>query len=160
MYFTVSVIFKEFDFSELKLEDLIHFSEIRIDSIDLLEDWIRYRRLEDIASNLGLGKFMLAIKNENIGDFTFKDLFQKRFFTLWLDKIYKNEPLLFDFDADAMNTDVTSFRKLDVKSNQLNVLRIKERLESNRNHAINSLAFRRELQIIQAEIGKKKDTIR
>lgn len=156
LYFTVSFIFKEIDFSELKLKDLIQFTEIRIDSIDLLEDWIRYRRLEGRAYNLGLGKFMLAIKNENIGDFTFKDLFQKRFFTLWLDQIYKNEPLLFDFDAEAMNTDVTSFRKLDVTSNQLNVLRIKERLESNRNHAINSLAFRRELQIIQAEIGKKK----
>ncbi|OZQ62773.1 hypothetical protein CA600_21150 [Paenibacillus sp. VTT E-133280] len=156
LYFTVSVIFKELDFSELKLVELIHFSEVRIDSIDLLEDWIRYRRLEDHASNLGLDKFMLAIKNESIGDFTFKDLFQKRFFTLWLDQIYKNEPLLFDFDAEEMNTDVTTFRKLDVKSNQLNVHRIKERLESNRNHAVNSLAFRRELQIIQAEIGKKK----
>lgn len=156
LYFTISVIFKEADFSELNLDKLISFSDLRIDSIDLLEDWIRYQRLEKSASSLGLSHFMLAIKKENIGDFSFKDLFQKRFFKLWLDQVYKQEPLFYEFDADALNTDITTFRKLDKSSNQLNVQRIKEKLELNRDQAINSLAYRRELQTMQAEIGKKK----
>lgn len=156
LYFTISAIFKETDFTELDLTELISFSDLRINSVDLLEDWIRYQRLEKYATNIGLSQFILAIKKENIGEFPFKDLFQKRFFKLWLDQIYKQEPLLYEFDADAMNTDVTTFRKLDKSSNQLNVQRIKEKLELNRDHAINSLAYRRELQTMQAEIGKKK----
>lgn len=156
LYFISSLLFTASDFSDMKLEELIRFAEERIDSIDLLEDWIRYRRLEEQASSLGLNKFILAIKDEDIGEYAFIDVFKKRYFTLWLDQIYKQESLLFEFDASTMNTDVTTFRKLDRNSNQLNVQRIKEKLESNRDHAINSLSHRRELQIIQAEIGKKK----
>lgn len=155
LYFTISVIFKT-DFSNIALSELMDFAEVRLGAIDLLEDWIRYQRLEKQASDKGLSQFMLAIKKEKIGSHKFKDLFQKRFFKLWLDQIYKQEPLLFEFDADVMNGDVLSFRELDKTSNGLNVHRIKEKLESNRNHAINSLAYRRELSTIQAEIGKKK----
>lgn len=155
LYFTISVIFIT-DFSLVSLSELSSFTDIRLGAIDLLEDWIRYQRLEKHADSMGLNRFMLAIKKEEIGDHTFKNLFQKRFFKLWLDQIYIKEPMLYEFDADAMNTDVTTFRKLDRNSNGLNVNRIKEKLESNRNHAINALAYRRELQIIQAEIGKKK----
>lgn len=156
LYFSISIIFNNVDFSDLDLTELISFTELRLDSIDLLEDWIRYKRMEKNATDLGLGHFLSAIKKVSIGDFSFKNLFQKRFFKLWLDQIYKKEPLLYEFDADAMNIDITSFRKLDRSSNQMNVQRIKERLESNRDHAINSLAYRRELQVMQSEIGKKK----
>jgi superfamily I DNA and/or RNA helicase/very-short-patch-repair endonuclease len=156
LYFSISIIFKDNDYSNLVLSELISFSDLRLGSIDLLEDWIRYKRLEKRGIDLGLGHFMSAIKMKKIEDFSFKELFQKRFFKLWLDQVYKMEPLLYEFDADAMNTDVTAFRKLDKSSNQFNVQRINERLESNRDHAINSLAYRRELQVMQAEIGKKK----
>ncbi|MCP3776175.1 DUF4011 domain-containing protein [Paenibacillus sp. MZ04-78.2] len=154
-YFTISVIFKT-DFSSVALNELVEFTEIRLGAIDLLEDWIRYQRLEKHATTMGLNQFMLAIRKEKIGEHTFKDMFQKRFFKLWLDQIYKQEPELYEFDADVMDTDVTTFRKLDQTSNQLNVHRIKEKLETNRNQAIRALAYRRELQIMQAEIGKKK----
>lgn len=155
MYFTISVVFNT-DFPSITLSDLVEFTEVRIGAIDLLEDWIRYQRLEKHAGAMGMSQFMQEIKKENIGKHSFKDLFQKRYFKLWLDQVYKQEPLLYEFDADVMDADVTTFRKLDQTSNQLNVHRIKERLESTRNQAIHALAYRRELQIMQAEIGKKK----
>ncbi len=55
-----------------------------------------------------------------------------------------------------MNQDVSDFRELDTSSNKLNVHRIREKLDENRSQAINSLAYRRELNTIQVEIGKKK----
>lgn len=155
MYFSISVIFIA-DYSNIAIGDFLEFAEMRLGAIDLLEDWIRYQRLEKHATAIGLSDFMRAIKYDKIGEHSFKDLFQKRFFKLWLDQIYKQEPLLFEFDADVMDEDVLTFRKLDRNSNQFNVSRIKEKLEVNRNQAINSLAYRREFQTMQAEIGKKK----
>ncbi|GAA3409725.1 DUF4011 domain-containing protein [Paenibacillus hodogayensis] len=154
-YFAISVIFKA-DFSNITLNEFVEFTEVRLGAIDLLEDWVRHQRIEKHAASMGLSQFILAIKKEKNGEHSFKDLFQKRFFKLWLDHIYQQEPLLFEFDADIMDTDVMTFRKLDRTSNQLNVHRIKEKLEKNRSQAINALAYRRELHIIQAEIGKKK----
>jgi len=155
MFFSISVIFKP-DFSDISLSELVHFAEVRLDTIDLLEDWIRCQRLEKQAADNGLGQFMLAIKGEKIGEYMLKDIFQKRFFKLWLDQIYKQEPLLYEFDANVMNGDIMTFRELDKTSNEINVQRIKERLEASRSHAINSMAYRREHTTIRGEIGKKK----
>ncbi|MGC5776650.1 DUF4011 domain-containing protein [Paenibacillus pabuli] len=155
IYFTISDIF-DADFANIPLNEFVKFADIRLGAIDLLEDWIRYQRLGKQAAAIGLSQFMVAIKKEKIGEHAFRDIFLKRFYKIWLDQIYKQEPLLYEFDADVMDTDVTTFRKLDRTSNELNANRIKEKLESNRNHAINVLAYRRELQIMQAEIGKKK----
>ncbi len=91
IYFTISVIFKA-NFSSIALSELIHFAEMRLSAIDLLEDWIRYQRLEKQATDNGLNQFMLAIKQEEIGEYKFKDLFQKRFFLSsgWIKFINKN----------------------------------------------------------------------
>lgn len=155
VFFSISVIFK-IDFSSIALSELVHFAEVRLGAIDLLEDWVRYQRLEKQAADNGLSQFMLAIKEANIGEYKFKDIFRKRFFKLWLDQIYKQEPLLYDFDANEMNEDVSTFRTLDKSINELNVQRIKEKLEENRTQAMNSLAYRRELTTLRGEIGKKK----
>lgn len=158
-YFDSSVIFEKASFLELDITALLQFTEARIQSIDLLEEWIKYQRLESSAQELGMGEFIEEIRKQNIGGFSLRDLFQKRFTKLWLDQIYRNEPLLYEFDAEQMNDEVATFRQLDRSINASNVQRIIDNLESSREEAIQSPELREALQMMRKEIGKKQGNI-
>jgi len=144
------------DIQNQRIEDIMQWMNYKIDNIDKLEGWIRYLRFQDRLIDAGLSSFLKVLLDELPSKGKFLDLFEKRFYRSWLDSIYQNEPLLYDFDADKFNDKIFQFRSNDIKSFGMNVRRIQEKLESSRGHALQSLSFRRELTILQHEIGKKK----
>lgn len=141
--------------AELSWEMLNNYANSRLPHLDLMENWIRYRNLQKQAYESGLGDFVDQAMSES-SEYPLKDLFQKRLFKQWLDCVYEQEDLLAEFDAHQAGEDLKQFRKLDSGSQNLNVIRIKEKLESEREHALSAPAFLREKQLVLHEIGKKK----
>ncbi|MFP5111379.1 DUF4011 domain-containing protein [Bacillaceae bacterium C204] len=128
----------------------------RIQSIEQLEEWIRYQRLEKRIRDSQLSSFLEHLENEKPTNGTFVQLFQKRFYRKWLDQIYQDEEILYDFDAERANGTILEFRESDLKSLDQNAMRVQEILEQKRKHAIDSLTYRREQGVLLHEIGKKK----
>lgn len=130
--------------------------EKRVGSIELLEEWIRYQRLEKRMEEAKLSSFLKHLQEEKPSKGTFLELFQKRLYRKWLDRIYQQEEILYDFEVDKINEAITNFRDFDRKSLHSNAKRIQEKLENSRKHATESLAYRKELSVLLHEIGKKK----
>jgi very-short-patch-repair endonuclease len=128
----------------------------RIQSIEQLEEWIRYQRLEKRIRDSQLSSFIEHLENKKPSNGTFVQLFQKRFYRKWLDQIYQDEEILYDFDVERVNGTIFEFRESDIKSLDQNGMRVQEILEQKRKHAIDSLNFRREQGVLLHEIGKKK----
>ncbi|GAE46178.1 superfamily I DNA and RNA helicases and helicase subunits [Mesobacillus boroniphilus JCM 21738] len=128
----------------------------RIQSIEQLEEWIRYQRLEMRIRDSQLSSFLEHLENEKPSNGTFVQLFQKRFYRKWLDQIYQDEETLYDFDAERANGTILEYRESDEKSLDQNAMRVQEILEQKRKHAIDSLTYRREQGVLLHEIGKKK----
>jgi very-short-patch-repair endonuclease len=128
----------------------------RVQLMEQLEEWIRYQRLEKKLREAQLSSFLehLEIQKPSSGSFT--ELFQKRFYRKWLDQIYQDEEILYDFDAERADETIFDFRNSDLKSLGQNAMRVQEILEQKRKHAIDSLTYRRELGVLLHEIGKKK----
>ncbi|MCM3572505.1 DUF4011 domain-containing protein [Mesobacillus subterraneus] len=129
---------------------------VRIQSLEQLEEWIRYQRLEKRIRDSQLSSFLEYLENEKPSNGTFVQLFQKRFYRKWLDQIYQDEEILYDFDAERANGTILDYRESDVKSLDQNAMRVQEILEQKRKHAIDSLTYRREQGVLLHEIGKKK----
>ncbi|WP_172194791.1 DUF4011 domain-containing protein [Saccharibacillus qingshengii] len=153
--FDLSAAFAGRSEAELTWEMLNGYANSRLPHLDRMESWIRYRNLQKQAYESGLGDFVDQAMSES-GEYSLKDLFQKRLFKQWLDRVYEQEDLLAEFDAHQAGEDLKQFRKLDSGSQNLNVIRIKEKLESEREHALSAPAFLREKQLVLHEIGKKK----
>ncbi|MGG1675922.1 DUF4011 domain-containing protein [Neobacillus sp. NRS-1170] len=128
----------------------------RIQSKEELEEWIRYQRLEKRIRDSQLSSFLEHLENEKPSNGTFVQLFQKRFYRKWLDQIYQDEEILYDFDAERAIGAITDFRQSDLRSLDQNAMRVQEILEKKRKHAIDSLSYRREQGVLLHEIGKKK----
>jgi very-short-patch-repair endonuclease len=128
----------------------------RVNSMELLEEWVRYQRLEKRMVEANLSSFLKQLQEEKPSKGTFLELFQKRFYRMWLDRIYQEEEVLYDFEVDKINEAVTNFRDYDLKSLHANAKRIQEKLEESRKHAIESLSYRKELGVLLHEIGKKR----
>ncbi|WP_179218735.1 DUF4011 domain-containing protein [Saccharibacillus sp. O23] len=153
--FDLSAAFKEQSEADLTWEMLNGYANSRLPHLELMESWIRYRNLQKQAYESGLRDFVDQAMRES-SEYSLKDLFQKRMFKQWLDRVYEQEDLLAEFDAHQASEDLKQFRKLDGGSQNLNVIRIKEKLESERAHALSAPAFLREKQLVLHEIGKKK----
>jgi very-short-patch-repair endonuclease len=128
----------------------------RVHSMEQLEEWIRYQRLEKRIRDAQLSSFLEHLEIEKPSKGSFVQLFQKRFYRKCLDQIYQDEEILYDFDAEIANTAIMDFRESDVKSLDQNAIRVQEILEQKRKHAIDSLSYRREQGVLLHEIGKKK----
>jgi superfamily I DNA and/or RNA helicase/very-short-patch-repair endonuclease len=128
----------------------------RVQSMEQLEEWIRYQRLEKKIKDVQLSSFIEHLEKERPSKGSFSELFQKRFYRKWLDNIYQEEEILYDFDAERANETILNFCESDLKSLDQNAERVQEILEKKRQHAIDSLTYRQELGVILHEIGKKK----
>jgi very-short-patch-repair endonuclease len=128
----------------------------RAESMDQLDEWIRYQRLERRLEDVHLSSYLKYLKKEKPTKGSFPELFKKRFYRKWLDSIYQVEGILYDFEGDRANETILKFCEDDLKSLDQNALRVQQILEKKRNHSINGLAYRREQGILLHEIGKKK----
>ncbi|WP_165970836.1 DUF4011 domain-containing protein [Peribacillus frigoritolerans] len=136
--------------------DYVSWIDKRAGSISELENWIRFKRLEKKLKEANLSSFLKHIESEKPNEWLFVELFQKRFYRKWLDSIYQEEDILYDFDAGQANEIIQNFREADLKSLVENAERIQSILEKKRQHANESLSFRQELSVLLHEIGKKK----
>lgn len=134
----------------------IYWLNKHADSMGQLEEWIRYQRLEKKMRDAQLSSYLEYLEKEKPSKGLFSELFQKRFYRKWLDSIYQEEEILYDFDAERVNETIFNFRESDLKSLEQNGERVQMILGKNRKHAIETLAYRRELGVLLHEIGKKK----
>lgn len=151
-----SLRINEMSFENSSCDELINWLYERANSLEFLEDWVRYKRLEKQIKVAGLFSFLERLKQDKPSNGTFLELFEKRFYNRWLDKIYGEEEVLYDFEADKVHDAVSNFIEYDLKSLNENSKRVQKKLMEKRKHAIESLAFRKELSVLLHEIGKKK----
>jgi very-short-patch-repair endonuclease/DNA polymerase III delta prime subunit len=130
--------------------------EKRFNSMEFLEEWVRFKRLETRLREEGLLSFLELLQKEEPSQGTFLELFLKRYYRKWLDQIYQEVAILYDFEAEKFNEAIDTFRVQDTKSLHINTKRLQKILVGNSKHAIESLTYRKELNVLLHEIGKKK----
>ena len=95
------------------LDTLCRWLEERVQCSADLELWIDFRRVQTECARVGLAPFFIAVMNRCPEEGTLHDLFYRRFYRLWLDRVYAQEPLLRQFRGHEHERLIRQFRALD-----------------------------------------------
>lgn len=89
-----------------------------------LREWFNFKEIEEFFNNKQITNFISSIVNSKLSGNKIVDVFNKRFYLLWLDSIFKDEPLLRDFTGDEHNNLISDFAKIDLRSLDISKARL------------------------------------
>ena len=143
-------------FDDMSLESIYDRVEKCSNGLKHLEEWIDYRKIKNECESLGLSSFLKAIEENQIKADNIENVFNYRFFRLWLDSVLPEHPAVADFRRVKQDERITEFRKLDNEQFSIARARRKQKL-------INALPsmdhFTRgndEISILKKELKKKR----
>ncbi len=87
----------------------------RLDHLDDLQKWIEFETARKECEQQKLGPFLSAANAAKIKADELKSSFLKRFYALWLDAVYEQEPALRTFSSDHQVRLIEQFRDMDRK---------------------------------------------
>ena len=143
-------------FDRLPLRDLYERLVQCRDGMSLLEEWIDYKKIRERCAETGLKDVIRAIESDNIPTSSIIPVFQKRFFTLWLDSILPEYPAVQDFRRKAQEKTIREFAQLDCSQFDIARARIKSTLVNSlpsMDHFSNGTD---EISILKRELAKTR----
>ena len=107
----------------LMLDVINHYRQ----NIDYLEGWLAYRKVYRELKAMDLGGFLQAIvDNQSIQASDYKGIFEKRFFSAWLDYAKSQLPGLSGISQIELETLLSGFKELDTRQFAIAQARIRE----------------------------------
>ena len=145
--------------------DNLSFSELAVHLEDLIihitkiEDWIEFKQIESQARNLGMGQFIETLINSPVKGLdadTIRNIFMRKLYKLWIDKIEIENPEMRKFSGDAQQLLIDKFCELDIKLINKNKTQISKSLALNWIEYASNVINKLDLQVLNHEINKKK----
>lgn len=121
-----------------------------------LEEWIDYRGIREHCCEIGLEDYMNKVDTGKIQPERIIPIFQKRFFSLWLDSVFDEFPSVANFRYKIHSYILNEFRTLDKMQFEIAKVRIRSKLIKrlpSRNHFTSGLD---ETSILKRELGKQR----
>lgn len=142
----------------LEQEKLFHL-ETSLDQIYnngiVLDSWLEYRTARGLCVDAGLLGFIEEVEQSNINPSIITEVFMKRFYQLWIDKMVPRFPALFNFQGSVREDTRNDFDKLDVTQFAIAKTRIRERLLETIPDLDTSVSGEDEVSILKRELTKK-----
>ena len=118
------------NWSNLPLIDLIEIFREKLSSFDMIDEWIRLCQIKAKLQEEGLPNFIEKIQKIDLETVHLEQLFEKRFYRLYLDEIEKVNPLLSSFSSVEHARTIKDFQQLDQNQFSLNQERVFYKLKS------------------------------
>lgn len=147
------------DSSSFYKEDLVELSnrmKLCKDNKYLLEEWVDYRSIREKCKNIGLSSYLSEIESNNICANDIVNVYLKRFYNLWLDKILPHFPAVLNFRGKIHKQTIEEFCILDKAQFKIAQARVRERVMS-RMPDFNAITTTRdEIGILKRELSKQR----
>ena len=124
------------------------------DRVGELSDWVDWRYLPERFGHLGLKAFWDHLHQHDVVREQVVDLFQKSFWSAWVDAMFQADPALNQYRRDEQERVLEEFRLLDRKILQQGGARIAAILDPEQSRVSGGLADR-ELALLMKEAHKK-----
>ena len=143
-------------YSTTPLREVQHHVELLIEHVPDLERWLACLQSLDRCRALGLGDAVDALLREQPFPRDAVDCVEKRFYTLWLDQVWKRSDILATFRGVAHEQVIARFRELDEAHADLARLRLRARLADERRLAIANAPIGSEMQELKRLVQLKR----
>jgi very-short-patch-repair endonuclease len=141
--------------SHASFSDVEAWLHVRLQRIADLEAWLALERLRESASQLKLGVLWRELVRVRPEISTLKNAFYRRFWTLWLDEVFHEVPVLRNFAGPSHDLAVERFRALDESLLHSSQLRLREILWKEKPSSGLGIARGGEIATLQREAVKK-----
>ncbi len=147
------------DIDALSFPELASHLEELIVNITKIENWIEFKQLEAQAKKLGMEQYiesLLQSPTKGLNAETIGNIFMRKLYQLWIDKIEIENPEMRKFSGDAQQLLIDKYCDLDLKLLNRNRSQICKSLSLNWIEYASNLINKLDLQTINHEINKKK----
>ncbi len=147
------------DMDNLSFEDLSHHLENLITNIVQIEDWIEFKQIENEANEQGIKQFLDVLLHErvkNLNADNLKNIFHRKLYQLWVDKIEIENPEMRKFSGANQELLINKFIDLDEKYLQRNKRIVSKKLSTEWINFASEPANKDQVQILNQEVNKKK----
>lgn len=127
-----------------------------LENLKSLEDWIDYRTNREKCKEFGLIDFIQVAIEEKIPSEELSKAYLKRFYHLWLTKMFEQFPSINSFRKKKQEDMINKFKQLDKEQLKIARSRIKEILCKKLPNLEGFHSGQDELGLLQREINKKK----
>jgi superfamily I DNA and/or RNA helicase len=134
----------------LPLIELINVLSGKSASLNMLDDWIQVCQIKGNLKEEGLPNFIEKVQKIDLQVVKLEELFEKRFYRLYLDEVEKANPLLTSFNGTEHTKTIEDFQLLDQNQFTLNQQRVFYRLKKILNQKYSS---QKELQTQLKELN-------
>jgi superfamily I DNA and/or RNA helicase/DNA-binding transcriptional ArsR family regulator/very-short-patch-repair endonuclease len=141
-------------FTENSISEVSQWMESVASESLKLEENISFKKMISNAEYLGFDNLIEFIENKNYENYSLKDIYLKRLYTLNLENIYSKDSILNSFKKEDYEKILKEFKILDKEQFKSNITRIQNRLLIKCRKKIDSLDF--ELKILKKEYNKQK----
>lgn len=137
---------------------LEEWTKARLNDLDRIAEWIRYRDLRDRASSLGIEALVDEVCVRLFPLNEAPEVGRKRFLGQWLDRLYRQVRALRSFDAGDHELRIERFRQLDRLSIKAAPARLRTALlaDPQRPRTIQGAPVDSELGTLLKEVNKKR----
>ena len=112
--------------SDLSLESVYLWAQRLMENFDMLGGWFRFLEARRVLEEVGLKKLVQEIVHKDLAPEQILPAFEKRVFSLWLERAYQEHPPLRAARRASLDEHVQKFRRLDKL--QLDISRTRVRL--------------------------------
>ena len=128
-----------------------------LDRLEELDDWIALKRVERELAPAGLAAYTDEIRRQGIAPELWEAALLKRCYTIWLDRVHREDPALREFRGTTQDDVVRRFRQLDRQQLDIASRRIRESLLSRRPGLESAASIAgSEPAVLRAELLKKR----
>ena len=143
-------------FNKNDITELCDKMKLCRDNKYLLEEWVDYRSIREKCKDVGLNSYLSEIENKNISANDIVNVYLKRFYNLWLDKMLPFFPAVLNFRGNNHKQVIEEFCLLDKAQFKIAQARVRERAMS-RIPDFNAITTTRdEIGILKRELSKQR----
>lgn len=142
--------------TNLKITELTERIKQCGNNLSLLEKWIDYRNIRDKCVDIGLGDFIKKLEEQPIDSDDIIHVFQKRFFSLWIDSVIAELPAVANFRRKNQENLINNFCRLDKLQFDIAQARIRSKLIDSLPSAMHFTNGSDEISILKREISKQR----
>ncbi len=139
-----------------KIQNLIRKFRTTEEKFDYLSNWMDFVRARNACYEVNLKSFMDEIEIKRIPEDQFCYTFLKRFYSLWLDSVYSQEPILTEFHREKFESLIADFKRRDVSQFTLAKVRIRQRLSNQKPNSTEFLPRGTEINTLLRESEKRR----
>lgn len=144
---------------QVPMTDLRDWIQLRLDNLDKLREWIDFNNILAECERNKLSDLISKAIDRKIAAHQLLPIFYKRFYQLWLDRVYAQDTVLREFNSNYWQALIAEFQKLDKKQLQLARLRVQVRVQDRIAKRLSSYwldAPSAETAILQREVAKQR----